>query len=58
MLEELGAPEDVLGQDGHDVVREVDLLQSVGDPLVLGEHLPRHERDVVETQVKLELYTK
>ena len=54
VLEESGAPEDVLGEHGHDVVGQVHLLQAVGDPLVLGEHLPCHKRDVVEAQVNLE----
>ena len=49
----LGADEDLLGEDRHLVVAEVDVLQPVGDPLALGEHLVRHEGDAVVTQVDL-----
>ena len=48
-----GAEEQLLGEDGHLVVREVDPLQPVGDPLVLGKHLARDEGHLVVAQVDL-----
>ena len=54
MFEEPGTSENIFGKDWHDIVGEINLLQSVGDPFVFREHLPRHKRNVVETQIQLE----
>ena len=51
-LEVPRASEDAVGEDGHPVVREVHLLQLVGDPLGLGEHLLGDEGDPVEGEVQ------
>ena len=48
-----GADEQLLGEDGHLVVGEVDPLQLVGDPLALGEHLARDEGHLVVAEVDL-----
>ena len=45
------ADEQLLGEDGHLVVGEVDPLQPVGDPLALGEHLARDEGHLVVAEV-------
>ena len=51
-LEVPRASEDAVGEDGHPVVGEVHLLQLVGDPLGLGEHLLGDEGDPVEGEVQ------
>ena len=48
-----GADQQLLGEDGHVVVREVDPLQPVRDPLVLWKHLARDEGHPVVTEVEL-----
>ncbi len=53
MPEKFCADEQLLGKDGHCVVRQVDALQSVGNPFALGKHLASHKRDVVVAQVQL-----
>ena len=48
-----GADEQLFGEDRHLVVREVDPLQLVGDPLALREHLARDEGHFVVTEIDL-----
>ena len=47
-LEVLGAVQEAAGEDGHPIVREIDLLQLVRDPSGLWKHLLGHERNLVE----------
>ena len=52
-LEVFGAVQQAAGEDRHPVVREVDVLQLVGDPLGLREHPLGHKRNLVEAEIEL-----
>ena len=46
-----GAGQDLAGQHRHDVVRQVDVGELVGDPTTFRKHFSSHERDLVVAQV-------
>lgn len=49
VLDVFRAGEDLPGEHGHDVVREVDVRQLIGYPTTLRKHFSSHKRNLVVT---------